>query len=104
MAGLRYHSTAARPDFVLTLPDGLDVSSGYTFTLRIGENGMPADLQKTSGLTGGVGVVTGQWSAGELANLDPGPHRLQLTATIAGLPRLYETIITIDDVILPAVP
>lgn len=99
VAGLRYHNTAERPEAVLGLPDGIDVSSGYTFVLKIGTPGSTAVVTKSSGLTGGVGQVTVTWTAGELAPLPPSQYVVQLTATTGGLDRVYETMLRIDGVV-----
>lgn len=99
MATLRYHKTAERPEAVLTLPDGVDVTTGYAFSLKIGQKGTVAFVTKTTGLTGGVGIVTVAWAAGELAVLPQGHYVLELTATSAGLDRVYECILLVDDVI-----
>ena len=98
-SALTYHSSAERPEAVITLPDALDVSTGYTFSLKIGHNGSAALLTKTTGLTGGDGSVTVAWAAGELAALDPGRYTVQLTATTGTLDRVYQGTIRILDVI-----
>jgi len=98
-AGLRYHATAERPEAILGLPDGVDVSSGYTFVLKIGKPGSAALLTKSSGLTGGVGQVTVTWLAGELATLPPSLYTAQLIATTGGLDRIYETTLRVDGAI-----
>jgi hypothetical protein len=88
---LEYHITAERPDAVLTLPDDLDVTSGYTFSVRIGRRGQEALLDKTTGITGGDGFVTVSWTAGELASIGAaGGYLLTLTVTTGGLDRVYE--------------
>ena len=100
MSGLRYHRTAARPEAVLALPDGIDVTTGYTFSLKIGRDGTPAIITKTTNITGGVGQVTVAWTAGELAALDADTlYTVQLTASTGGLARVYETTLKIDGVI-----
>lgn len=79
---LAYHLTAEDPDAKLWLEDAdgtlLDLSSGYTFTLRIGRPGSAALVEKTSGMTGAAGSgveptgtpnMTITWDAGELAAL-----------------------------------
>lgn len=97
-ATLTYHSSAERPEAVITLSDGVDVTSGYEFTLRVGHPGQAAALEKTSGITGGDGTVTVTWSAGEL-DLTPADYTLQLTATTGGLDRVYHGKIRILEVI-----
>lgn len=89
---LTYHISAERPEAVITLPDALDVSTGYTFSLKIGHVGSAALLTKTTGITGGVGTVTVAWTAGELAGALAGGVRYtaQLTCTTGGLDRVYE--------------
>jgi hypothetical protein len=98
MTTLRYHKTAERPEAILTLPDEVDVTSGYTFSLKIGQRGQAATLTKTTNITGGDGFVTVAWTAGELANLS-GTYVLQLTATTGGLDRVYECQFQIADVV-----
>ena len=95
---LRYHKTADRPEAVLTLPDGIDITSGYTFSVKIGNPGSAATVTKTSGITGGVGAATVAWTAGELATLAVGSYTLQFTATTGGLDRVYECRLQILDV------
>jgi hypothetical protein len=98
-ATLRYVKTAERPEAVLTLPDGVDVTAGYTFTLKIGTPGQAALLTKTTNITGGDGQVTIVWTAGELGAVAAGTYGLQLTATTGGLDRVYEGSIAIGDAI-----
>jgi hypothetical protein len=99
MAVLTYHRTAERPEAILTLPDGVDVSAGYTFSLKVGTPGSAALLTKTTNITGGDGQVTVAWTAGELAALTAGVYSLQLTATTGGLDRVYECLLTIKDAV-----
>jgi hypothetical protein len=66
-------------------PDGdpYDFSSGYTFTLKVGEKGQDATFTKTTGITGAATSpnVTVVWATtGELNSLAAGTHVLQLAA------------------------
>jgi hypothetical protein len=111
MSPVSYHSTADRPVLQLWLQDDdgtlIDFSSGYTFSLKIGEPGSAALLTKSSSITGAAGAgteptgtpnVTVTWTAGELA-LTPGNYTGQLTATISSLDRVFTFPFTITDVI-----
>lgn len=108
---IRYHKTADRPALKLWLFDDdgtlIDFSSGYTFSLKIGNSGSAALLTKTSNITGAAGSgteptgtpnVTVTWTAGELA-LTPNEYECELTATTSSLDRVFEFGITILDVI-----
>lgn len=108
---ISYYKTAERPSLELWLVDDagdlIDLSSGYTFSLKIGEPGSAALLTKTSGITGAAGAgtepdgtpnVTVAWTAGELA-LTPGVYVAQLTATTSSLDRVWTFPIQILDVI-----
>jgi hypothetical protein len=105
---LQYHETAARPSAQLWLEDAdgtlVDLSSGFTFSLKIGHPGSDALLTKTTGITGAAGSgaepdgtpnCTVAWTAGELAGLDPGVYDWQLTATTGGLPRVWSGVLEI---------
>lgn len=104
---IEYFQTSDRPDAVLTLPDALDVTTGYTFTIRVGNPDQAAIIEKTAGITGGAGTVTVEWDAGEL-DIARGLYALQLTATSgtggAARDRVYETVIRIKPVVQPATP
>ena len=110
-APLRYHTTADSPNINMWLQDDdgtlIDFSSGYTFTLKIGQPGNTALLTKTSGITGAAGAgtepsgtpnVTIAWTAGEL-NITTGIHTWQLTCTTGTTDRIFEGIIRIDQTI-----
>lgn len=108
---VQYHYGVARPALKLWLPDDdgtlIDMSSGYTFSLKIGAPGSTALLTKSSSIVGAAGsgieptgvpncVVT--WGAGELA-IAVGAHLAQLTATTGALPRIFEFPFDILEVI-----
>lgn len=111
---LRYNRLAERPDIQLWLEDddGNLINfavPAYTFTWKIGEDGVTAVFTKTSGITGAVGAgvepsgtpnVTLTFTAGELANVPVGRYRWQLTATTSSLDRLFKGRITVEDAIL----
>lgn len=54
-----------------------DYSAGYTFECKVVDAANAVVLTKTTGIVGGVGTVTVQWSAGELA-LATGSYTRQL--------------------------
>lgn len=100
MTRIAYEVAAERPLLRIWWQDDdgdlIDFSSGYTFTVKVGQLGSAAALTKTSGITGSAGSgVPGDgtcnveiaWSAGELA-LTPGQYTLQITATTGGLDRV----------------
>lgn len=108
---LTYHKNAERPATELWWFDDdgslIDFSSGYTFSLKIGNPGSTALLTKTSSITGAAGAgveptgtpnVTITWTAGELA-LTPGTYTFQLTATTSSLDRTCAGTIQILDVV-----
>lgn len=109
---ISYATTAERPalDLWILDKDGtlIDLSSGYTFTVKIGGPGSTALLTKTSGITGAAGSgvePTGTpnlviaWTTGELA-ITPGAYTLQVTATDgSSLDRHYSRPIEITKVV-----
>jgi hypothetical protein len=104
MSIVRYHANAERPTLRLTWYDDddalIDFSSGYTWSLKVGNPGSAALLTKTSGITGAATApnVTIAWTAGELA-LTPGTYTYQLTATTSALDRTMTGQIQILDVV-----
>ena len=111
MSGVHYYQGAERPSLSLWLLDDdgtlIDFSSGYTFSFRIGQVGVAAVLNKTSGITGAVGAgseptgtpnVTVAWLSGEL-DITPGSYEWQLVATSGGFDRVFGGIIRILGVI-----
>jgi hypothetical protein len=111
-ADLSYHRTAERPELRLWLIDDdgtlIDLSSGYTFTFKIGQIGQTGELSKTSGITGAAGAgseptgtpnVVVAWSAGEL-DITPGTYSWELTATTGNLDRVFNGTFVVKDVIL----
>mgnify|MGYP003543996023 CR=1 FL=1 len=104
---LVYHRTAERPALHLWLLDDdgdlTDMSSGYTFSLKVGTAGSTALLTKTTNITGAAGAgteptgtpnVVGTWTAGEL-DLTPGTYAWQLTCTSSSLDRVFAGSISI---------
>ena len=66
-------------------PDGdpYDFSSGFTFSLKVGDRGSTAVFTKTTGITGAATApnLTVVWAiADELNDLTPGNHLLQIEA------------------------
>ena len=111
MNRLIYKRNAERPAVEMWLRDDdatlIDFSSGYTWTLKIGELGTTALLTKTTGIVGAAGAgseptgtpnVVVSWTAGEL-NLTPGTYAWVLTATTGGLDRVFSGTITIEDIV-----
>jgi hypothetical protein len=88
--------------------DLVDLSSGYTFTWKIGLRGQAAMFTKTSGISGAAGAgveptgtpnVTLDFNAGDLDAVTPGPYVWQLVARTSGLDRVWEGEIRVMDVI-----
>jgi len=112
MSAITYYRTAERPDIRLWLLDDngnlVDLSTGYTFTFKLGSPGSAATFTKTTGITGAAGAgaepsgtpnVVITFSAGELDALTPGPTSWQLRATTGSLDRIYQGTFTLKDVI-----
>lgn len=102
MTRLAWNQNAERPGMSLWIFDSsgalIDFSSGYTYSLKLGQRGGAALLTKSTGITGAVGAgveptgtpnVVITWSAGEL-DLSPGVYRAQLTCTTSSADRVYE--------------
>jgi hypothetical protein len=61
-----------------------DFSSGFTFTVKIGQKGAAAEVTKTTGITGAASspnIVIVWATTGDLNDLEPGTHVLQIEAT-----------------------
>lgn len=99
MIEVTYVRGAERPTLQLWWVDDtdalIDFSSGYTFSLTIGD-GTTATVTKTSGITGAAGAGTNPtgtpnivvaWSASEL-DIAAGQYVAQLVATTGGLERI----------------
>lgn len=113
MSRISYKTSAEKPDLQVWWSDDddelVDFSSGYTFSLKVGQPGSTAVLTKTTGIVGAAGsgtpgaagtpnlVVT--WSAGELA-LTAGSYALEITATTGGLDRVAEFPFELRPVVL----
>jgi hypothetical protein len=105
--------TAERPELKFWLLDDaaalVDLSTGYTFTFKIGIPGQTAVFTKTTGLTGAAGSgteptgtpnLTATFAAGDLDSLTKGLYRWQVAArTGASLDRFWDGPITVRDVI-----
>jgi hypothetical protein len=104
MSIVRYHATAERPTLRISWYDDddalIDFSTGYAFSLKVGNLGSAALLTKTSGITGAATApnVTIAWTAGELA-LTPGTYTYELTATTSSLDRVMSGQLQILDTI-----
>lgn len=119
MREIQYARGATRPDLKLWIYGQnktlIDFSVGYQFTLRIGDRGVPALKEKTTGITGAAGTgnedtpgsipnVTVQWAAGDL-DITPGEYTLQIDADAGGgsAPRYFFRDIEITDIVLAPV-
>lgn len=76
------------PDLTITWRDSsnaiIDFSSGYTFSLKVGQPGLSATVTKSTGISGASTSpnVTISWStSGELNTLTPGTYIAQLIAS-----------------------
>ena len=88
MSTVTYEAGAELPG--LTLPwqeeltqnvwTDLDLSSGYTFSLRLVNSANVDTLTKTTNITGTTTGVTVAWATGELA-IDTGVYTMRLRAT-----------------------
>jgi hypothetical protein len=83
-----YIQGADIPDLAITWLDNagtvIDYSSGYTFSLKLGQPGQAAAMTKSTGITGAATApnVTVAWAtSNELNTLDPGTYTLDLIAT-----------------------
>lgn len=80
-----YTNDSSLPDTPVVITDdgdAVDLSTGYTFSLKCGVPGQAALFTKSSGITGTTTGVTIQWAtSGELLSLDPGVYEFQLTST-----------------------
>lgn len=101
--------TAERPDWELWLTDSrgelIDLSSGYTFELKIGARGQAAVVTKTTGITGSAGSDTEpnvliEFTAGELDDLTSSSYVAQLTATTGGLDRIWQFTVKVVNPVL----
>jgi hypothetical protein len=112
MAGIVYYLTAERPEVKLWLLDEddalIDLASGYTFSFKIGKPSQAAIFTKTTGITGAAGTgtetsgtpnLTIAFTAGELAALEARTWTAQITATTAGLDRVWQFPIRLAPVI-----
>jgi hypothetical protein len=85
-----YIQGADIPDLTITwldqAGDVIDYSSGYTFSLKLGQPGQAAALTKSTGITGAATSpnITVTWAASnELNTLDAGTYTLDVIATRA---------------------
>jgi hypothetical protein len=106
------YRTAERPDVRMWLRDDtgalLDLSSSYTFELKLGTAGSAATFTKTSGFTGAVGAGIEPTGTPNLvltftaADLDAVPVALsagQIKATTGGKDRFFTFSVLVKDVI-----
>lgn len=60
----------------------IDMASGYSFSVKVGQRGSAATFTKTTGITGTSTGLTVAWATtGELNDLEPGGYTIQFTAT-----------------------
>lgn len=82
-----YVQGAALPDLAIRWTDAagnvIDFSTGYSFTVRVGKQGKPAEVEKTDGVEGAATDpnLTISWDAGELDPLTPGIWTVEIIAT-----------------------
>jgi len=82
----------------------IDFSTGWTWTLRIGDEGTTAIITKTTGISGAATApnVTIVWDAGELDTLTPGTYTCTIQARNASTKdRKQNFDLIIEDVVLP---
>lgn len=109
---IRLFRTAERPSLTFWLRDDddalIDLSSGYTFTFKIGAVGSAATFTKTTGITGAAGAgvepsgtpnLTVAFSAAELDDLTAGEYQGQIIATTSSLDRVFQFPVQVADVI-----
>jgi len=101
---LRYVEGASLPSATLTCQDdngtAVDLSSGYTFALRVG-TASALSFTKSTGITGTSTGVSVDWaSTNEILSLSEGTYLLSLVATTSSENRVFTGTLVID----PAVP
>ena len=84
-----YYEGAELPDAVVSWFEGgqlVDLPGPLSFEARIGREGQPAVVTKTSGITGAATApnLTIQWDPGELDPLTPGRWTITIVAGGAG--------------------
>lgn len=104
-----YIQGAELPDIEITWTDSdgsvIDYSTGYTFTILLGQLGQAAILTKTTGIVGNNTapniVVT--WSNTEIESLAVATYVMQITArhTASGKDRKMHDSVTISAQVLP---
>jgi hypothetical protein len=104
---LIYHKGAELPDAQITWRDSagaiINFSSGYTFTVKIGNAGQTALLTKTTGITGAATEpnITVAWAVNDLNGLTPDTYEMDIIAnfTATSKDRIQSAQITILDVV-----
>lgn len=112
MSGITYYRTAELPDLKFWLLDDngalLDLSTGYTFTFKVGRVGSAATFTKTTGITGATGTgtetsgtpnLTISFTAGELDTLTKGRTTGQIAASSGGRDRVFQFSFQVLDVV-----
>jgi hypothetical protein len=86
MTTVEYTIGAELPDTAITWTDEsgnlINFSSGWTFTVKVGDQGKTALLTKSTGITGAAAApnLTIAWAAGELDGVGSGAWACQVTA------------------------
>jgi len=100
---IEYYEGAEYPNVEVTWLDSdgavINFSSGWTFTVRIGQAGQAAIVTKTTGITGGAVApnLVVSWSADELDTLTPDTYAMDVIAreTATNKDRIQSTVLTI---------
>ena len=103
---LIYYKGAELPDAEITWLDSvnnvINFSTGYTFTIKIGNPGQNALLTKTSGITGASTApnIVIAWAVNDL-NIASGTYTMDIIAnlTATNKDRIQSTPITINNVV-----
>lgn len=83
---IEYYEGAEYPNVEITWLDSagniINFSSGWTFTVKIGQAGVAAIVTKTTGITGAQTApnVTISWAAAELDTLNPAIYDMDVIA------------------------
>lgn len=104
---ITYYKGAELPTVEVTWLDSngavINFSTGYTFTVKIGNPGQSALLTKTNGITGSATSpnIVIDWATGDLAGLAPDTYDMDITAnlTAGNKDRIQSTEITIKNVV-----
>jgi hypothetical protein len=109
---VEYIQGAELPDITIRWTDSdgtaIDFTSGWTFTVRIGQVGQAAVVQKTTGITGSDGAsntpnLVISWSSTEIESVAAATYSLQVIArhTGSGKDRKLQDSLIISPQVLP---